>query len=143
MILAYAMHGYADEALQLFEQMQNSGTNPDSVTFIGILSACSHVGLVDDGWKYFDLMSQYYHITPSMAHYACMVDLLGWAGYLYKAQDFIENMPIKPDATIWGSLLGVCKIHANIDLGELVANRLFELDPADGVPYVLLSNMYA
>jgi ATP-dependent DNA helicase HFM1/MER3 len=143
MILGYAMHGYADEALQLFEKMQNSGTNPDSVTFIGVLSACCHAGLVDDGWKYFDLMSQYYHITPLMEHYACMVDLLGRAGYLYEAQDFIENMPIKPDATVWGSLLGACKIHANIDLGEFVANRLFELDPADGAPYVLLSNMYA
>eukprot|EP01018_Ginkgo_biloba_P024066 Gb_36172 [translate_table: standard] len=143
MILAYAMHGHGKKALQLFEQMQHSGTKPDHVTFIGVLSACCHAGLVDDGWRYFDCMSRYYHITPVKEHYCCMVDLLGRAGKLDEAYHLINKMPIKPDAAVWGSLLGACRIHANIELGEHVAERLFELDPKNAAPFVVLSNIYA
>eukprot|EP01018_Ginkgo_biloba_P001171 Gb_31188 [translate_table: standard] len=143
MIAGYAMHGHGKEAIKLFEQMQHSGMNPDHVTLIVILSACCHAGLVDEGKRYFDFMRQYYHLTPAMEHYGCMVDLLGRAGHLDEAQDFISNMPIKPDATVWGCLLGACTIHNNIQLGEYVAERLFELEPKNVVPYVLLSNMYA
>eukprot|EP01018_Ginkgo_biloba_P019332 Gb_33828 [translate_table: standard] len=143
MILGYAMHGCGKEALQLFEQMQNSTTKPNHVTFVGVLSACCHAGLVDDGWQYFGRMSQYYQITPVVEHYCCMVDLLGRAGYLDEALEFIHNMPVKPDAAVWGSLLGACRTYNNIELGERVAEYLFELDPTNSATYVLLSNMYA
>eukprot|EP01018_Ginkgo_biloba_P020443 Gb_15797 [translate_table: standard] len=143
MILGYATHGRGKEALQLFEQMQHSNTKPNHVTFLGVLSACCHAGLVDDGWKYFDLMSQDYQITPAGKHYCCMVDLLGRAGCMEEAQEFISKMPIKPDADVWASLLGACRIHANIELGERVAEHLFELDPKNAAHYVLLSNIYA
>eukprot|EP01018_Ginkgo_biloba_P034627 Gb_37255 [translate_table: standard] len=142
MIIVYAMNGCGKEALKLFEQMQQAGMNPDQVTFIGILSACCHAGLVNDGWQYFNCMSRY-HITPTMKHYCCMVDLLGRAGHLDEAQDFISKMPTEPDAGVWGALLGACRTHANIELGECVAKRLFELDPKNSAPYVLLSNIYA
>eukprot|EP01018_Ginkgo_biloba_P031329 Gb_01246 [translate_table: standard] len=143
MIAGYAMNGCGKEALQLFEQMQHSGMKPDHVTFVGVLSACCHAGLVADGWRYFHDMSQYYDITPAMEHYCCMVDLLGRAGQLVEAQDFIHKMPIKPDAAVWVSLLGACRIHANIELAECAAERLFELEPKNASPYVLLSNIYA
>eukprot|EP01018_Ginkgo_biloba_P023998 Gb_36142 [translate_table: standard] len=143
MIVGYAMHGYGKEALQLFDQMRDSGTKPDHVTFVGVLSACCHAGLVDYGWQYFNCMRKYYHITPAMEHYCCMVDLLGRAGRLDEAQDFINKMPIKPNAVVWGSLLGACRLHSNVELGEYVAERLFELDPVNDAPYVLLSNIYA
>eukprot|EP01018_Ginkgo_biloba_P003143 Gb_41645 [translate_table: standard] len=142
MITGYAMHGCAKEALQLFEQMRNSGVNPDHVTFIGVLSACRHAGLVDEGLQYFHCMN-HYDIPPAMEHYGCIVDLLGRAGHLDEAQNFINKMPIKPDASVWGSLLGSCRIHTNIKLGEHVAECLFELDSKDAGPYVLLSNIYA
>eukprot|EP01018_Ginkgo_biloba_P019597 Gb_25048 [translate_table: standard] len=143
MIVGYGMHGYGKEALKIFEQMQHSDMIPNHVTFLGVLSACCHAGLVDDGWHYFHCMTQYYHITPTMKHYCCMVDLLGRAGRLDEAQDFINKMPIKPDADVWVSLLGACRIHADIKLGECVAEWLFELDPRNAAPYVLLSNIYA
>eukprot|EP01018_Ginkgo_biloba_P034726 Gb_12552 [translate_table: standard] len=143
MILGYAMHGCGQEALHLFEEMQLSGTAPDHVTFVGVLSACCHAGLVEKGWQYFNCMSKYYYITPAMEHYGCMIDLLGRAGHLDEAQDFINRMPIKPDSAVWGSLLGACRIHINIELGEHVAERLFELDPKNAAPYVQLSNIYA
>eukprot|EP01018_Ginkgo_biloba_P031676 Gb_31111 [translate_table: standard] len=143
MIVGYAMHGCAKEALQLFKQMQHLGTKPDHVTFVGVLSACRHAGLVEDGWQCFHCMSENYHITPAMKHYCCMVDLLGRAGHLDEAHDFIDKMPVKPDADVWGSLLGACRIHTNMELGQHVAERLFELDPKNSAPYVLLSNIYA
>eukprot|EP01018_Ginkgo_biloba_P001343 Gb_25869 [translate_table: standard] len=143
MIAGYAMHGCGKEALNIFEQMQHYATDPDHVTLVGVLSACCHAGLVDEGRQYFDCMDQYYHITPAMEHYGCIVDLLGRAGHLDEAQDFINKMPIKPDATTWGCLLGACKIHKNLELGERVAEYLFELDPKNAASYVLLSSIYA
>jgi pentatricopeptide repeat protein len=142
-ITGYAMHGHGKEALKLFERMQHSGTSPDDVTFLGVLSACCHAGLVDDGKQYFDCMKKLYHITPAMEHYGCMVDLLGRAGRLDEAQNFINKMPIKPDASVWGCLLSACKIHNNVELGQHVAGHLFELNSTDPTLYVLLSNMYA
>jgi pentatricopeptide repeat protein len=116
---------------------------PDHVTFVGVLSACCHAGLVDEGWQYFDSMRKYYHITPTMDHYGCMVNLLGRAGLLDEAHYFINQMPIKPDATVWLCLLGYCRAYANIYLGERIAKHLNELDPKNAAPYVLLSNIYA
>eukprot|EP01018_Ginkgo_biloba_P025162 Gb_40121 [translate_table: standard] len=143
MIAGYAMHGCGREALKIFGKMQCSGTNPDHLTFLGVLSACCHSGLVDEGWQYFKCMSQDYGITPSMEHYVSMVDLLGRAGRLDEAQDFINKMPLKPEAPLWRCLLGACRIHNNIELGKRVVECLFELDPKNDAPYVLLSNMYA
>jgi len=143
MIVGYAMHGYGKEALQIFKQMLHSDSKPNSVTFIGVLSACCHAGLVDDGWKYFHNMSKDYQITPSLKHYSCMVDLLGRAGHLTEAEDFINKMAIRPDVDVWASLLGACRIHNNIEIGERVAGNLFELDPKTSAHYVQLSNIYA
>eukprot|EP01018_Ginkgo_biloba_P015184 Gb_08053 [translate_table: standard] len=143
MIVGYAMHGHAEDALALFSQMRLKGMKPNKITFTGVLSACSHAGLVAKGWQYFDLMSQDYSITPSMEHYACMVDLLGRAGQLYEAIDFIENMPLEPNARVWGALLGACRIHCNTELGKYVAEHLFQLENESTGNYVLLSNIYA
>eukprot|EP01018_Ginkgo_biloba_P037445 Gb_29869 [translate_table: standard] len=143
MIAGYGIHGHGQDALALFSQMQQTGLRPNHITFICLLSACSHAGLVDEGLQYFDCMSQDYGITPRMKHYACMVDLLGRAGHLNKAQEFIQNMPLKPDVSVWGALLGACRIHCNTGLGEHVADCLFDLQPKDPGYYVLLSNIYA
>eukprot|EP01018_Ginkgo_biloba_P009795 Gb_07755 [translate_table: standard] len=143
MILGYAMHGCGKVALDLFEQMQHSGMKPDHITFVGVLSACCHTGLVDDGWQIFDCMSQDYQITPAVEHYCCMVDLLGRAGRVREAHDFISKMPIKPNVAVWGSLLGACRIHSNIEIGEHAAEHLFKLDTENSAHYVQLSNMYA
>eukprot|EP01018_Ginkgo_biloba_P009787 Gb_07730 [translate_table: standard] len=143
MIGGYAMHGCGKEALQLFEQMQHSGMNPNHVTFVSVLSACCHAGLVDDGWQYFNSMSRDYHVTPAVEHYGCMVDLLGRAGHLDEAEDLINKMPMKPNDVVWGSLLGACRIQANVEMGERVAKRLFELDPTNSAHYALLANIYA
>lgn len=143
MIAGYAMHGRGKEALKLFEQMQHSGVCPNRVTFVGILTACSHAGLVDEGYEYFNCMSKYYNITPGMEHYRCMVDLLGRAGHLSEAQEFINKMQVKPDPIVWICLLSACSMDNNIELGESVAERLFELYPDHHAPYILLSNIYA
>eukprot|EP01018_Ginkgo_biloba_P039769 Gb_41015 [translate_table: standard] len=143
MIGGYGIHGYGEAALALFSQMQQTHVMPDHVTFIGVLSACSHAGLVDEGWRYFDCMTHDYSITPAVEHYACMVDLLGRAGHLDEAQGFIRKMPLEPDAGVWGALLGACRIHCNIELGECVAEYLFDLEPEHSGYYVLLSNIYA
>eukprot|EP01018_Ginkgo_biloba_P026788 Gb_37509 [translate_table: standard] len=143
MIAGYGMHGFGGDALALFSQMKQTGINPNDITFICVLSACSHAGLINEGWQYFDYMSQDYCITPSMEHYACMVDLLGRAGHLNEALDFIEKMPLEPGFSVWGALLGACRIHSNIELGKCVAERIFELEPEDPGYHVLLSNIFA
>ncbi|XP_057871105.2 pentatricopeptide repeat-containing protein At2g35030, mitochondrial [Cryptomeria japonica] len=143
MIGGYAMHGRTRESLKLFEEMKQSGINPDHITFVSVLSACSHAGLVEEGYQYFSHMSKHYDIRPTMDHYNCMVDLFGRAGNLEKAQDFINKMPIKPDASVWSCLLGACRVHNNIELAEHAAQHLFLLDPRNDAPYVLLSNVYA
>eukprot|EP01018_Ginkgo_biloba_P030031 Gb_09793 [translate_table: standard] len=143
MIAGYARHGHSEEALQLFWQMQQASVKPDHVTFVGVLSACSHAGLVDEGYSYFDSMSKNYGITPRIEHYVCMVDLLGRAGLLDEAKDFINKMPLQHSALVWRSLLGACRIHGNIDIGKHAAESLLELDLYDAATYVLLSNMYA
>eukprot|EP01018_Ginkgo_biloba_P004743 Gb_35534 [translate_table: standard] len=143
MIAGYGLHGLGDDALALFSQMQRTGIKPDDVTFITILSACSHAGLVNEGWQYFECMRQEFCITPRVEHYACMTDLLGRAGRLDEAQDFIAKMPIEPGASVWGALLGACRIHCNVKLGERVAEHLFELVPDNIGCYVLLANIYA
>eukprot|EP01018_Ginkgo_biloba_P013181 Gb_21046 [translate_table: standard] len=143
MVTAYGKHGHGKEVFQLFEQMKQSGMKPDGITYLAVLSACSHAGLVDEGWHYFYAMMQDNCITPRAAHYACMVDLLGRAGQLDEAHVFIKDMPVKPNAAVWGALLNACRIHANMELGKLAAEHLFELDPQNAGNYVVLSNVYA
>eukprot|EP01018_Ginkgo_biloba_P025618 Gb_32099 [translate_table: standard] len=143
MISAYAQNGHSKEALQLFEHMLQAGTKPDYVSLICVLAACSHGGLVEKGYGYFHGMHQYHGITPRAEHYSCMIDLLARAGRLDEAEDIINNMPFEPDAIMWMALLGACRIHRNVELGKRAAESLFELEPQDAAPYVLMSNIYA
>ncbi|XP_074381582.1 pentatricopeptide repeat-containing protein At1g74630 [Apium graveolens] len=143
MIAGLAMQGYAEKATALFMEMEASGVRPDSITFISILYACSHAGLIEEGCCYFSEMKEKYGIKPAIEHYGCMVDLYGRAGQLHKAYDFILQMPIPPNPIIWRTLLGACSIHGNIDLAEKVRIRLFEMDPNNSSDHVLLSNIYA
>jgi pentatricopeptide repeat protein len=142
-IAGYAIHGCGKEALKLFQQMECSDISPNHITLVCVLSACCHAGMVNEGYHYFNCMSECYGITPVMEHYSCMVDLLGRAGRLDEAHDFINKMPIKPDAMVLGCLLGACRMHNNIELAEHVTEQLFELEPKNSAPYVLLSNIYA
>ncbi|XVF57327.1 hypothetical protein PTKIN_Ptkin06aG0196300 [Pterospermum kingtungense] len=143
MITGYSQHGYGIEAINLFEKMKQVGVTPNHVTLVGVLSACSHMGLVDEGLGYFDSMTKEHGIVPKPEHYACIVDLLGRAGLLCCARKFVEDMPIEPDAIIWRTLLSACAVHKNVDIGEFAAHHLLKLEPQDSASYVLLSNLYA
>lgn len=143
MISGLAMHGKADKALSLFSRMISEGLQPDDITFVGVLSACNHAGLLDIGRQYFNAMIQDYKISPKLQHYGCMVDLLGRAGLFDEAETLLKTMEMKPDAAIWTSLLGACRVHGRLELGESVAKHLLELEPENPGAYVLLSNMYA
>ncbi|XP_043696061.1 pentatricopeptide repeat-containing protein At4g33990 [Telopea speciosissima] len=142
-ISSHGIHGHGEKALILFQKMQDEGVKPDHVTFVSLLSACSHAGLVEQGQWCFQLMQERYGIVPSLKHYGCMVDLLGRAGQLDSAYEFIKNIPVKPDASVWGALLGACRIHGNVELGTFASDRLFEVDSGNVGYYVLLSNIYA
>ncbi|PRQ32485.1 putative tetratricopeptide-like helical domain, DYW domain-containing protein [Rosa chinensis] len=143
MITGYSQHGHGIEALHLFEQMKQLGVVPSHVTFVGVLSACSHVGLVSEGLAYFESMSKEHGLLPKAEHYACVVDLLSRAGSLSQARKFITEMPIKPDSMIWRTLLSACIAKKNTEIGEVAARHLLELEPEDSATYVLISNMYA
>ncbi|XP_058097843.1 pentatricopeptide repeat-containing protein At2g01510, mitochondrial-like [Magnolia sinica] len=143
MIASYGTHGHGREAIVVFDLMINAGVRPNHVTFTSLLSACSHSRLLEEGRRYFESMSEQYGLTPKLNHYACMVDLLGRAGRLAEAEELILTMPVEPDTSIWGSLLSACRNYGNIDMGERVADRIFQLDPTHAGYYVLLSNMYA
>ncbi|XP_030526505.1 pentatricopeptide repeat-containing protein At4g21065-like [Rhodamnia argentea] len=142
MISGYAMHGYAAEALNLFEEMREQSF-PDYITFVGVLTACSHGGLLNEGWKFFELMERNYNIEPTVQHYTCMVDLLGHCGRLDEARNLIRQMKVIPDSGVWGALLNSCKIHGEMELAELALEKLIELEPDDAGNYVILSNIYA
>jgi pentatricopeptide repeat protein len=143
MIAGYGMHGQGEAVVSLFVQMQQTGVKPDDVTLVGVLSACSHAGLVEEGLQYFHSMNRDYGLVPKMEHYACMVDLLSRAGRLDEARDMIAEMPFKPSPSVWGALLSACRTHGKIELGEYVARHLFEIEPYNTGNYVLLSNIYA
>ncbi|XP_027173835.1 pentatricopeptide repeat-containing protein At3g46790, chloroplastic-like [Coffea eugenioides] len=142
MITGYAMHGYANETLDSFNRMVREA-QPDHITFVGVLSACNHGGMLDQGRRFFDLMTRDYQIEPTVQHYTCMVDLLGHCNRLNDAYCLILQMKVQPDSGVWGSLLNSCKIHKNLELAELALERLIELEPDDAGNYVILSNMYA
>ncbi|XP_043711889.1 putative pentatricopeptide repeat-containing protein At5g37570 [Telopea speciosissima] len=143
MIQGLSIHGLGGQGVRLFTQMLDEGLTPDDVAFTVVLNACSHAGLVEEGCLYFNSMKNDYSIIPSPDHYACMVDLLGRAGKLKAAYELIKSMPVEPHAGAWGALLGACRIHCDIELGEVVASRIFELEPHSAGSYVLLSNIYA
>lgn len=143
MITSYAQHGKGAEALRVYEHMRSEEIRPDSVTFVGVLSACSHNNLVEEGYFHFNSMTKDFGIEPNIGHYACMVDLLGRSGRLKEAEKFINSMPINPDALIWATLLAACKLHGDIELGRVAAKKVMELEPCDAGAYVLLSNICA
>eukprot|EP00268_Persea_americana_P020906 TRINITY_DN20957_c0_g1_i2.p1 TRINITY_DN20957_c0_g1~~TRINITY_DN20957_c0_g1_i2.p1 ORF type:complete len:1048 (+),score=191.76 TRINITY_DN20957_c0_g1_i2:99-3242(+) len=142
MISGYSMHGMAKDAIRLFKQLEASGVKPDHITFIAVLSACSHEGLVEEGWKYFNLMESVYGITPTLEHYTCMVGIMGGAGLLDEALNFMRRMPCQPDACMWATLLRACRVHSNSEIGEKAAKALFELEPNNASNYIALSNIY-
>ncbi|KAH0874722.1 hypothetical protein HID58_072084 [Brassica napus] len=144
MIVGYALNGQAQESLELFKKMsQDSSVSPNDVTFIGVLMACSHGGLVEEGKRHFRSMVEDYNLKPRDAHYGCIVDLLCRSGRLKDAHDFINQMPVKPNAVIWRTLLGACSLQGNVELGEEAQRRIFELDSDHVGDYVALSNIYA
>ncbi|GKU92274.1 hypothetical protein SLEP1_g6024 [Rubroshorea leprosula] len=143
MIVGLAMHGEAERALQIFSLMPQAGVKPDEVTFVGVLSACSHAGLVEEGRQHFQDMSKVYNLKPQTEHYGCMVDLLGRAGLIREAEEFILQMPIEPDAFVWGALLGACRIHTKVELGETVMGKLMDIEPGRDGAYILMSNIYS
>ncbi|KAF8401851.1 hypothetical protein HHK36_012798 [Tetracentron sinense] len=141
MMGGFAMHGYGEEALELFSEMERLGIKPNDITFIGALHACSHAGLVAEGQRLFARMM--HDFTPKVEHYGCMVDLLGRAGLLDEAYEMIKSMPLRPNTIVWGALLAACKLHKNPGLGELAARRLLEMEPHNCGYNVLMSNIYA
>ncbi|KAK9284613.1 hypothetical protein L1049_023789 [Liquidambar formosana] len=140
---ALALHGCGLEAIKFFEEMQGGGIWPDGITFTGLLSACSHSGLVDAGLHYFDQMRFIYRISCEVEHYACMVDLLGRGGLLEEAIKLIGGMPMKPDVVVWGALLGACRTHGNVEIGKMILKQLLEFEPYSAGLYVLISNIYS
>ncbi|KAH0468974.1 hypothetical protein IEQ34_002206 [Dendrobium chrysotoxum] len=143
MISGFAQHGYGKSALDIFRDMEARGLEMDDITFIGVIMACTHTGLVEEGKRYFNLMVKNHGICPTMEVYACMVDLYGRAGKLEEAMKLINGMPFEADAMVWRILLGVCRVHRNVELGEIAAENLMKLEPQDSAAYVLLSNIYA
>lgn len=142
MISGYGSHGECFKALRLFDEMRSSEITPDDVTFLSLLSACNHSGLIDKGLDLFEMMRNEYVIEPRMEHYVNIVDLFGRAGRVDDAYSFVKNMPIEPDKSIWLSLLSSCRIHHNLELGEMVANELLKVQPSSGSNYVQLLNIY-
>lgn len=143
MIAGFAMHGRPLDALQLFNEMLYTETKPNKVTFIGVLTACSHAGMIEQGRQIFSSMEEKFRVPPSTDHYVCMVDMLGRAGRLEEALHLAETMPVEPNGGVWGALLGACRIHRNPDIAQIAANHLFKLEPNAIGNYVLLSNIYS
>ncbi|KAJ4960910.1 hypothetical protein NE237_020820 [Protea cynaroides] len=142
-IAGMAMHGHAKKALWLFKQMQAEDVVPDDMTFVALLSSCSHVGMVEEGQRLLASMSTTYGIEPKVEHYGCVIDLLARAGLLEEAVRLIGAMPMETNASAWGALLGGCRIHGNIEVGEVVGKCLIDLQPHHSGRYVILSNLYA
>ncbi|KAL9235538.1 hypothetical protein vseg_010289 [Gypsophila vaccaria] len=142
MLTGYSQYGLGPKSLELFNDMLKTGIHPNEITFLCLLTACSHAGLVEEGRHYLNMMKSY-GLEPKIEHYVTVVDLLGRAGKLNEAMTFITNMPFEPVAEIWKALLSACKLHRNMELGVYAAERVFKLDPYDSGPYIILSNIYA
>ncbi|KAK5824629.1 pentatricopeptide repeat-containing protein At2g22070-like [Gossypium arboreum] len=143
MIRGYAQNGQDLEALALYEKLLQQKLKPDSITFVAVLSSCNHAGLIEEGRIYFDSISKRHALVPTLDHYACMINLLGRSGCMTEAIDLVNNMPHEPNSLIWSTLLSVCAIKGDTENGEMAAKRLFELEPLNAGPYIMLSNMYA
>ncbi|XP_048136224.1 LOW QUALITY PROTEIN: pentatricopeptide repeat-containing protein At2g27610 [Rhodamnia argentea] len=143
MISGYAQHGHAKKALEVFKEMQRQKMTMDSITFIAVISACTHGGFVEEGERYYDMMINNHQISPTMEHYSCMVDLYSRAGMLEKAMDTINGMPFPASVSVWRSILAGCHVQRNLELGKLAAEKLISLQPDHSSSYVLLSNIYA
>ncbi|XP_058075318.1 pentatricopeptide repeat-containing protein At1g09220, mitochondrial-like isoform X2 [Magnolia sinica] len=143
MISALASHGMAREAINQFEEMKAADIKPNQVTFLSVLNACSHGGLVDVGMKFFTSMIEEYGILPGIKHYGCMIDMLGRAGMLDEAEKMVMDMPMKDNVIVWRTLLGACSFHGNVEMGERVMERILEMEKGYGGDYVLLSNIFA
>ncbi|XWS13335.1 hypothetical protein CRYUN_Cryun36dG0028700 [Craigia yunnanensis] len=142
-IVGAAQHGGAEEALSLYDKMVSNGVKPNEVTFVGLIYACSHVGLVNRGRELFKSMIEDYGIRPSLQHYTCLLDLLGRSGYLDEAENIINSMPFKPDEPTWAALLSACKHYGNAKMAIRFADHLLSLKPEEPSTYILLSNTYA
>lgn len=143
MIVGYAMHGFTTEALELFKHMRNLSIQPTYITFIGVLNACAHGGLVSEGWGFFKSMTDDFGIDPKVEHYGCMVNLLGRAGKLDEAYQLVKKVNIDHDPVLLGTLLGACRLHKNKELAEEIFKFLMQHNVANSGTYVLLSNIYA
>lgn len=143
MIMGLAMNGRCAEALRIFDKMREDGVRPNDITLVGVLCACCHGGLVDEGRHHFESMQRAYSVVPRLQHYTCVVDLLGRAGRVKDAFRFIEEMPLDPDVVVWGALLGACRIHGELELGKYAASRILELDPQHSGSLVFLSSACA
>ncbi|XP_024026813.1 putative pentatricopeptide repeat-containing protein At3g23330 isoform X2 [Morus notabilis] len=142
-IMGCAFNGYAYDAISLFERMEVEGTKPCYVTFIAVLTACSHAGLIDKAWEYLNSMTLRFGIAPGLEHYAAVADLLGRAGRLEEAYNLISNMSIEPTGSVWLTILAGCRVHKNVELAAKVAEKIFTVDPGNMGAYVILSNIYA
>ncbi|KAM7475473.1 hypothetical protein LguiB_022716 [Lonicera macranthoides] len=143
LIQGLANNGQGRRALEFFNLMLEKNIEPNGATFIGVLCACSHAGLVDEGRDFFVSMSRDFNIEPRIDHYGCMVDILGRAGLIKEAYQFIKNMPVKPNAVIWRTLLASCRVHKNLEIGEESLKHVVELEPTHSGDYILFSNIYA
>ncbi|KAL6549966.1 hypothetical protein OROMI_020454 [Orobanche minor] len=143
MIVGYAKNGYAESALRIFDEMKRANVEPDEITFLGVLTACSHAGMVSEGQEIYDVMISRYRVRPRADHCACMIDLFGRWGFLEEAEKFIDNMGFEPDSMIWATFLSSCRLHGDDIRGRRAAEKLIELDPHNSSPYVLLSSIHA
>ncbi|KAK3135916.1 hypothetical protein QOZ80_5BG0425250 [Eleusine coracana subsp. coracana] len=143
MMSGYGMHGRGREAVEIFDKMQKAGFIPDDISFLVLLYACSHSGMIDQGLDYFDSMSRDYGLAASAEHYACVIDLLARSGRLDKAWKTVEEMPMEPTAVIWVALLSACRVHSNVELAEYALSKLIEMKAENDGSYTLISNIYA
>ncbi|PKI43091.1 hypothetical protein CRG98_036570 [Punica granatum] len=143
MIGGLAVHGKGDAAVKLFMEMEKEKVAPDHITFLNVLTACAHSGLIEEANNYFEHMMDFYGIKPRIEHFGCMVDLFGRAGMINEAMEIIEGMPMTPDASVLGALLGACRVHGKVELGERIGMEAIDLDPSNSGRYVLLANLYA
>lgn len=143
MISGYANYGLGEDALRIFDNMQLENVEPNHVTFVSVLRACGHIGHAEKGSYYFRTMVSDYGLEPQLEHYSCMVDIIGRSGQVDEALGLIQDMPFEPDDVIWRTLLSICKLHGDVQVAEIAANSIWQLDPQDSSTYVLLSNIYA
>ncbi|KAL6967575.1 hypothetical protein U1Q18_033382 [Sarracenia purpurea var. burkii] len=143
LLSGFAYHGYGREAVEMFERMRMTKVKPDLTTFLAVLSGCSHVGLLDKGLEYFDLMKSDSSLQPKLEHYACVVDLYSRGGYLREAEAFINNMPMDPGPSVFKAFVSACQVHGNTEIAVRSARKLVELCPNDPSTYVLLANVLA